>query len=143
MTAHCSALAAFFGFVTTWVSRCGSRLYWPISTRLGSTRISRTWSGVLRISIDVTMQLMQLDLPAPVAPATSRWGIVDRFIITARPAMSRPTATSSGWVAFLASGEARMSPSDTRCRLWLGTSTPMAERPGMGARMRTSAEAMA
>ena len=26
---------------------------------------------------------------------------------------------------------------------WLGTSTPMAERPGMGARMRTSADAMA
>ena len=89
------------------------------------------------------MQLMQLDLPAPVAPATSRWGIVARFIMTARPAMSRPTATSSGCTAFLASGAARMSPRDTRCRLWLGTSTPMADRPGMGARIRTSGDAMA
>jgi hypothetical protein len=36
-----------------------------------------------------------------------------------------------------------MSPSETITRVLLGTSTPMALRPGMGARMRTSAEAMA
>ena len=38
-TAQASALAAFLGLVTTWVSRCGRPLYWPSSTRLGSTRI--------------------------------------------------------------------------------------------------------
>ena len=63
--------------------------------------------------------------------------------MTARPAMSRPRATSSGWVARAASGEARMSPSATSWRRRLGTSTPMADLPGMGARMRTSGEAMA
>ena len=89
------------------------------------------------------MQLMQLDLPAPVAPAISRWGVVARLRNTDRPAMSLPIATSSGWVAVLASGEARMSPRLTSWRVWLGTSTPMAERPGIGARMRTSVAAMA
>ena len=46
------------------------------------------------------MQLMPLDLPAPVAPAISRCGVDDRSMNTARPAMSLPTATSSGWVAW-------------------------------------------
>jgi hypothetical protein len=41
-TAQSSAFAAFFGLVTTSVSRCGSPLYWPSSTRFGSTRIIRT-----------------------------------------------------------------------------------------------------
>ena len=62
-TAHSSAFAAFFGLVTTSVSRCGSPLYWPSSTRFGSTRISRTCSGVHRMRIDVMRLLMQLDLP--------------------------------------------------------------------------------
>ena len=86
----------------------------------------RTWSGVERMRIDVMSELMQLDLPAPVAPAMSRCGIVARFIITAWPAMSRPMATSSGCVALRASGEARMSPSGTSWRCVFGTSTPMA-----------------
>ena len=103
----------------------------------------RTWSGVERMRIEVMSELRQLDLPAPVAPAMRRWGMVARFIITALPLMSRPTATSSGWVARLASGEARMSPRATICRSVLGTSTPMACRPGIGARMRTSGDAIA
>ena len=56
----------------------------------------RTWSGVARTRIEVSSELMQLDLPAPVAPAMSTWGMAARFSITARPAMSRPTATSNG-----------------------------------------------
>ena len=63
-TAQASALAAFLGLVTGWVRRWGRRLYWPISTCFGSTRMRRTWSGVVRISSDVMMQLMPLDLPA-------------------------------------------------------------------------------
>ena len=89
------------------------------------------------------MQLMPLDLPAPVAPAISRCGVVARLRNTARPAMSLPMATSSGWVAVFASGDARMSPRLTSWRVWLGTSTPIAERPGIGARMRTSVAAIA
>ena len=103
-------MAAFFGSTTTWVSRWGRSLYWPSSTRFGSTRMSRTWSGVARVRIEVSTELMQDDLPDPVAPETRTWGISARFAMTARPAMSRPRATSSGWVALAASGEARMSP---------------------------------
>ena len=89
------------------------------------------------------MQLSPLDLPAPVAPAMSRWGVVARLRNTARPAMSLPIATSSGWVARFASVDAMRSPRATRWRWMFGTSTPMALRPGIGARMRTSAAAMA
>ena len=46
------------------------------------------------------MQLMPLDLPAPVAPAISRCGVVARSRNTALPAMSLPMATSSGPVAW-------------------------------------------
>ncbi len=86
----------------------------------------RTCSGVERMRIDVMIELMHDDLPAPVAPAMRMWGIVARLASTALPAMSRPTATSRGWVALRASGEARMSPTETRWRRTLGTSTPMA-----------------
>ena len=105
--------------------------------------MSRTWSGVVRMSSEVMMQLMPLDLPAPVAPAMSRCGVVARLRNTERPAMSLPMATSSGWLAVFASAEVMMSPRLTSWRVWLGTSTPMAERPGMGARMRTSVAAIA
>ena len=118
-------------------------MYWPSSTRLGSMRIIRTWSGVDRTRIDVISELMHDDLPAPVAPAMRTWGISARLASTGRPAMSRPRATSRGWVALAASAEVRMSPSRTSWRALFGTSTPMADRPGMGARMRTSADAMA
>ena len=84
------------------------------------------------------MLLMQLDLPAPVWPAISTCGNVARFANTAWPAMSRPMLTSSGCFAFFASGLLRMSPSVTIGRILFGTSTPIALRPGIGARMRTS-----
>ena len=42
----------------------------------------RTWSGVARIKIDETIELMQLDFPAPVAPAIKRWGMAVRLSIT-------------------------------------------------------------
>ena len=63
--------------------------------------------------------------------------------ITGRHAMSRPNPTSSGWRARRASSVERMSPSATSCRDAFGTSTPIALRPGMGARMRTSVAAIA
>ena len=93
--------------------------------------------------IDVSIELRQLDLPAPVAPAMRTWGMAARFIMMDRPLMSRPIATSSGWVARRASSVRRMSPSATIWRRLLGTSTPMACLPGIGARIRTSGVAMA
>ena len=103
----------------------------------------RTWSGVDRIRIEVSSEFRQLDLPAPVAPAMSTCGIAARFIMIERPLMSRPMATSSGWVALRASSLMRMSPRETIWRRAFGTSTPIACLPGMGARMRTSGVAMA
>jgi hypothetical protein len=32
--------------------------------------------------IEVIIELTKLDLPEPVAPATSRWGILARFAMT-------------------------------------------------------------
>ena len=52
------------------------------STRLGSTSTMRTSSGVARIMIEVIIELTKLDLPAPVAPATSRCGILARLATT-------------------------------------------------------------
>jgi hypothetical protein len=37
----------------------------------------RTCSGVERMSTEVMMQLIALDLPAPVVPATSMCGVVE------------------------------------------------------------------
>ena len=52
------------------------------STRFGSTRIMRTSSGVARMRIEVIIELTKLDLPEPVAPATSRCGIFARLAMT-------------------------------------------------------------
>ena len=86
---------------------------------------------------------MHDDLPAPVAPAISTWGSSDRLSITGLPEMFMPRPMHSGCVASSASGERRMSPRVTRRRWRLGTSTPMALRPGMGASRRMSGLARA
>ena len=119
------------------------RSYWVISTRLGSMRIIRTSSGVLRIINEVMIELMPELLPAPVAPATSVCGILARSIRSDAPLMSRPTATSIAPLALAASGEVKMSPTATIWRSSFGTSTPIACLPGIGAMMRTSGDAMA
>ncbi len=103
----------------------------------------RTWSGVYRISSDVTIELMQLLLPAPVAPAISTCGSVVTSSITDRPEMSRPSPTPSAVLLVATSGAASTSPRVTMIRSLFGTSTPTALRPGIGARMRTSSEAIA
>ena len=91
------------------------------------------------------MEFMHDDFPEPVAPEIRMCGISARFAMTARPAMSRPMATSSGCVVAVgrASFDSRMSRSETSWRVRFGTSTPMADLPGIGARMRTSGDAMA
>ncbi len=93
--------------------------------------------------MEATRALMQEDLPAPVAPAMSTWGSSARCSIIGWPEMFIPSPTESGWLASSASGLRRMSPRVTRRRCRLGTSTPMALRPGMGARIRTSGVARA
>ena len=89
------------------------------------------------------MELISELFPAPVAPEMRTWGISPRLAMRVLPEMSRPNGTSKGCVELAASSEASRSPNATSVRCRLGTSTPMAERPGIGARMRTSGEAMA
>ena len=83
----------------------------------------------------------QADLPAPVVPATSRCGILVRSAPIARPAMSLPSHTVSGDQS--AGGSWKTSPRWTIRRRALGTSTPTACLPGIGARIRMSVAASA
>ena len=95
--------------------------------------------------------LTQPDFPEPVVPATSRCGMRARSVQTALPAMSLPSQTDSG-EAPPAAGPCRpplaifaledVAEVDHAVR-WLGTSTPTACLPGIGARIRMSVEASA
>jgi hypothetical protein len=49
--------------------------------------------------MDISMALMPTDLPEPVVPATSRWGILARSATTGLPAMSLPSETVTGDLA--------------------------------------------
>ena len=69
--------------------------YMPSSTRLGSTRIMRTCSGVDLKSTLMIMALMATDLPEPVEPAMSTCGMAARSAVTMRPLMSLPSAMAS------------------------------------------------
>ena len=61
-------------------------------------RISLTSSGLERNSKLMMMLLTQTDLPLPVLPAMSRWGILHRSDTCATPAMSLPSAMPKGEV---------------------------------------------
>ena len=76
--------------------RWGIPSYAVSSTRLGSMRTKRTSSGVDLIKIEVIMALIIEDLPAPVAPATNKCGILARFAQTKLPSTSLPSATNIG-----------------------------------------------
>ena len=108
------------------------------STRFGSIITSRTSSGVERISIETTSELIIEDLPAPVAPATNKCGILARFAQIKLPSTSLPSAITIGCVSFLATDERRTSPNATISRSVFGISIPTADLPGIGERIRTS-----
>ena len=103
----------------------------------------RTSSGVARMRTETIIEFTKLDLPAPVAPATSRWGILARLAVTYPPSTSLPTPMTIGCSVRLAALERSTSPSDTVSRSVFGISMPIADLPGMGDRIRTSALATA
>ena len=80
------------------------------------------------------MVLMVTDLPVPVAPAISRCGILARSATTGFPSRSRPSAIGSA-----ARPPAPTPPISSSSRrvtiraIGLGTSTPTAPLPGIGA----------
>ena len=83
------------------------------------------------------MELMQTDLPLPVAPAMRTWGILAISPTATPPVMSLPRAMVRGLEAFWKAGESSISRMLTIETTLLGTSMPMAGLPGMGASMRT------
>ena len=101
------------------------------STRLGSTSTMRTSSGVARVRMLTSRELMQTDLPAPVAPAMRMCGVLARLATTKPPSMSLPSATSIGWWSSVAVLLRRMSPRLTFSRSVLGISMPIALLPGI------------
>ena len=82
------------------------------------------------------MALSPTDFPCPVAPATSRWGILARSNINTSLVMVFPTAQGSSicdsWNFF----ELSIDSIDTMFGLALGTSIPIVPFPGMGAMIR-------
>ena len=69
---------ARFMSLITGEARCGALANCDSSTILGSIRISLTCSGVRVNRNDAMIALRHTDLPEPVAPATSRCGILAR-----------------------------------------------------------------
>ncbi len=86
---------------------------------------------------------MHPDLPAPVAPATRMCGIFARLAQTKPPSTSLPRPTTIGWWSLVAVLLRRTSPRLTISRSVFGISMPIADLPGIGLRMRTSALATA
>ena len=116
-------------------------LYSASSTTLGSISSSFTSSGLERNSRLMMMLFTHTDLPLPVLPAMSRWGILHRSATCATPAMSLPSAMPRGEVMRKKLWLSNTLRIYTGVFLWLGTSMPTAGLPGMGASMRTSATA--
>ena len=110
------------------------------STRLGSIRIIRTSSGVARVRIEVISPLRQTDLPAPVAPAMSMCGILAR-LATTHPALDVLAQADHHRVVVAAARSATRSTSPrlTTSLSAFGISTPIADLPGIGEMIRTSA----
>ena len=72
------------------------------------------------------------DLPAPVAPATNKWGIFAKFAHKKEPSTSLPNAINIGCGSLPETEERRTSPSATISRSEFGISIPTADLPGIG-----------
>ena len=72
-------------------------------------------------------------LPAPVAPATSKCGILAKSAKNGLPITSFPIARTRGEGFFLNSGKASKFPVFTFALILFGTSIPTSDLPGIGA----------
>ena len=97
----------------------------------------RTSSGVALYSREVMMELVHTDLPEPVVPAMSRWGILAMLPTMGLPPMSLPTAKETLEALSVKALEPMTEWMFTGVTALLGTSMPTMEIwSGMGA-MRT------
>ena len=102
-------------------------------------RMSRTWSGVLRMRIDVRMQLMHARLARARGAGDQQvrhGGEVEEHRPAGDVFADGDVERMGGRLGLGATPGCRREL--TSWRVWFGTSTPIAERPGMGARIRTS-----
>src|SRR5262245_45292929 len=90
----------------------------------------------------VSMPLMPTDLPAPVEPAISRWGIVARSDMYGSPWMVLPSASVSFDVDRRYDSDSSRSRSDICSRLRLGIWIPTVDLPGIRS-IRTDSACMA
>jgi len=93
--------------------------------------MSRTCAGVVRKSRLMIMALMATDLPDPVDPAMSTWGMEPRSAVTMRPLMSLPMARVSRDLALLKVSDSITSRRWMVSRTLLGTWMPTVLLPAM------------
>ena len=71
------------------------------------------------------MLLTPTDLPEPVVPATSKWGILAKSTTNGSPVMRLPKHKGKSALDLAKSCEPKSSEIRTSCRRGLGTSMPM------------------
>src|SRR3989344_4754189 len=143
LATHLRAKIAFFGSVITGVKRGGILLYIVNSTRFGSIIMNLRFLGGFLNKREVTMAWMVTDLPAPVAPAKRRWGILARFAKCEWPEISLPSETKSGRELLEYCSSEMREPRPMIDLSVLGTSIPTRDLPGIGASIRTGCAASA
>ena len=111
-------------------------LNWLISTILGSTSTRRSSLGFLVYRNDMMIVFMHTDLPLPVVPAMSTWGILVRSAMSGSPLASLPRNIGS-FMPWNFSGRPMSSLRRTFSLVGLGTSMPTVSRPTWLATMRT------
>ena len=79
------------------------------------------------------MPLIHTDLPLPVEPATSKWGILVKSITFGVPIISLPKAAHILASLFKFCGDSNTSLKVTLLIVGFGISTPIVLLPGIGA----------
>ena len=93
--------------------------------------------GCFLYNSDVMITFRPTDLPWPVAPATSRCGILVRSAMNTSLVMVLPSAIGRSNLVSWNLREFNMLSIDTLWRFLFGTSMPMVPLPGIGAIIRT------
>ena len=107
------------------------------SSIFGSTMMNRTSSGVAFSNMLNNMAFTPTDLPEPVVPATSRWGILARLATMGLPPISFPRANVSGEEDSVNTLAPSTSLRRTISRSSLGISMPTTDLPGITSTTRT------
>ena len=110
--------------------------YTPNSTFFGSMSTSLSSFGCFLNKSEEMMAFRPTDLPCPVAPATSRWGIFVKSTINTSFVIVLPNASGSSMSDSWNFLEFSMLSIETIFGFLFGTSIPMVPLPGIGAMIR-------